>query len=93
VCRPDERESVKQQLEELLLAGRLPITLKNIEVITTDAITNIKQMINERSADAGLVIIGLREEAVKHEGVSLFKGYEKLGMTLYVNSVEQKKIE
>jgi amino acid transporter len=93
ICRPEAHEQVKQELESLLLTGRLPITMKNIEIISDTMNRNVKEMINERSSDAGLVIIGLREEAVKHNGVELFTGYDKLGMTLFVNSADEKKIE
>jgi amino acid transporter len=93
VSKTTEREAVRQKLEELLLSGRLPITLKNIEIVLNDGDTNVVQLINEKSAEAGLVIIGLREEAVKHEGINLFAGYERLGHTLFVNAFEKKKIE
>jgi len=93
ICKPEEKGEVKQKLEDLLLSGRLPITLKNIEIISDAKDKNIKDMINEKSSKAGLVIIGLREEAIKHDGINLFTGYDSTGLTLFVHSIGEKKIE
>jgi len=93
VCKPGELEETKKNIEELLQSGRLPITLKNVEMITEDQDTNIKKIVCEKSAIAGLTIIGFRVESVKHFGPELFRGFETIGTTLFVNSVGQKYIE
>ena len=80
-------------MEELVATGRLPITSKNIEIITEEEGINIKSLINQRSSDAGLVILGFREEQIKHSGKAVFEGYDDLGSVLYVNSHNQKEIE
>ena len=48
----------------LFLEKRSPITAKNIEIIPENENVNIKSLINERSSDAGLVILGFRDEQV-----------------------------
>jgi hypothetical protein len=93
VCKPADHDAVRKKLETLMSSGRLPITLKNIEVISNAMNRNVKELINEKSGGAGLVIIGLREEAIRHEGISLFTGYERIGMTVFVNSCEEKTID
>lgn len=93
ICKPEEQEEVRKELENLLITGRLPITTNHIEVVTNSMDTSVKELICDRSEEAGLVILGLREEAVHHEGIDLFKGYEKLGSVLFVNSVAKKKIK
>jgi amino acid transporter len=93
VCKPNEKEVVQKAMEKLLLTGRLPITLKNVEFITDQKGVSLKEMISEKSGLAGLTMIGFRGEMVKHHGADLFLGYEKLGMTLFVNSQGQKSIE
>jgi amino acid transporter len=93
VCKPNEKENVKKAMETLLHTGRLPITLKNVEFITDHQGVSLKSLITEKSALAGLTIIGFREEMVKHYGAELFLGYEKIGMTLFVNSQGQKRID
>lgn len=93
VCKPEEKEQVKENLEKLLQTGRLPITIKNVEIVSQQIDLNIKSYICEKSAEAGLTIIGYREESVKHYGTELFTGYESLGTTVFVNSFDQKEIE
>ena len=66
VCTPAEEASVRQNLEDLLLTGRLPITIKNVEIITDKQSVHISTLINQRSSKAGLTIIGFREEMLKH---------------------------
>ena len=53
----------------------------------------IQSLINEKSHDAALTILGFREERLKHEGSELFLGYEKVGDILFVDSIGQKEIE
>lgn len=93
VAKPEDQDEVREELQNLLQSGRLPITMKNIEMITEAEERNIKYVINEKSADAGLVIIGILQDAIKHEGINLFTGYDQIGLTLFVNSVVEKKIE
>ncbi len=93
VCREGDMNQVKLQMDDLLKSGRLPITSRNIEVIVHDIDVPVKEIINKYSADAGLTLIGFREERLRHQGVNLFKGYDSLGNILFVNSFNQKTIE
>lgn len=93
VCKPQDLEKTRKNIEELLQSGRLPITFKNVEMVTQDEETNIKKIVCEKSAKAGLTIIGFHSDSIKHSGGSLFKGYESIGTTIFVNSVSQKYIE
>ena len=40
-----------------------------------------------------LTIIGFGEEVARHEGAAIFKTYESIGNTLFVNAAEQIKIK
>ena len=93
ICKKEEEEQTRLNLEELVQTGRLPITSKNIQVITQNPDMNIRQMIIEHSSLAGLTIIGFRGELLKHDGGKVFQGYEDLGDVLFVNSHSQKEIE
>ncbi|HRX97337.1 MAG TPA: amino acid permease [Bacteroidales bacterium] len=93
VCKPEEREKVKANLDQLLQSGRLPITQKNVEIISEANGQHIKKLITEKSRDAGITIVGFREESLKHYGIDLFKGYESVGNMLFVNSFGEKPIE
>lgn len=93
ICKPDKLVETQKRMEELVQTGRLPITAKNIEIITETENVNIKSLINQLSSDAGLVILGFREEQIKHDGERVFQGYDDLGTVLFVNSNNQKAIE
>jgi hypothetical protein len=89
--RDNGNESVKQ-LIKVVKNGRLPISLKNIEFIQLDEETNPRDIINAKSARAGLTMIGLLNEQLKHEGEKVFQGYDKLGDVLFVNARQEKSI-
>lgn len=93
VCKKEEEEEIRKNLEELVQTGRLPITSKNIQIITRTPDRNIRELITEHSALAGLTIIGFRSELLKHEGGKIFQGYDEMGDILFVNSHSQKEIE
>ena len=83
----------KTRLNLLIEAGKLPIAPKNIEIIERKENLDTKEIINTKSRDADLTIIGIRDELLKHEGVSVFEGYQNIGNTLFVNAAEQKNIK
>jgi len=93
VCDEGEIQKTKDQLNEIVLSGRLPITEKNIEVIEKKEGVTIKSLINEKSSDAALTILGFREELLKHEGIDMFLGYDKVGDILFVDAISKKEIE
>jgi amino acid transporter len=85
----DERD----KLFAIIEAGQLPISPNNIEVIPRKQSTDTIQIINEKSRDADLTIIGFRDELVKHSGTEVFKGFDNIGNTLFVNAAHQKEIK
>ncbi len=86
-------EETKSRMNELLNTGRLPITEKNMEIIVLDENQSIKELINSRSSEAGLCIIGFRGEKIKDLGEEVFSGYENLKTVIFVNSGDQKLLE
>ncbi|WP_372774586.1 amino acid permease [Mangrovibacterium sp.] len=92
VSKPEEIEESKVELQELITKGRLPITLKNIEILKEEPGVSIRQMINQRSIEAGLVITGFRGDYLKHEGRKIFEGFDSNAI-LFVNSHDEKAIE
>ncbi len=92
ICKPEKIEETMEKHQELVATGRLPITSKNINIIPEDPNKNVKEVINEFSADAGLTLIGFRGDLLKHMGEQLFLGYDDLGSVLFVCSHSQKDI-
>lgn len=92
ICEENEVVKVRKELEHLVITGRLPITIHNIEIVRQPKEKSVKTIINEKSADAALTIIGLREESIRHDGKQVFEGYDSVGSVLFVNSHDQKEI-
>ncbi len=86
-------DTEREHLYQLIKTGQLPISTQNIEVIARDPELDTRSVINEKSQDADLTILGFREEAVKHNGKDVFAGYGNIGNLLFVNAVEQKEIK
>jgi hypothetical protein len=93
VCKPEDEKAVRKDMEELVTTGRLPITAANIEVIPQQTDVSAKSLINLKSYDAALTMIGFRKETLKHAGVDLFKGFDNLGTVLFVNAHKMRSIE
>lgn len=90
----------KQELEEktialnnLIKAGRLPISQNNIQIITSEKESSHKDIINEHSEDADLTIIGFNDTNIKKKGIETFTRFDKLGDILFVNASELKEIQ
>ena len=90
---PDgQQEEVKRELEERIAAGRLPITLTNIEIVKHPEHQTLSDLITERSHNAGLTIIGFRDEILKHETAKFFTDFQEVGDILFVNASQSKEI-
>jgi hypothetical protein len=86
ICHANQLAETKKLMHNLVISGRLPITPQNINLIVQEPDITAKSIINENSQNAGLTLIGIREEMVKHEKEKLFEGYDKLGTVLFVHS-------
>lgn len=93
ICKEDEISTVKKEMNELIEKGRLPITLQNIKILTTDSGKSFKFIINDHSYNAGLTIIGFHEDSLRNLDTNTFDGYDDLGNILFVNSFKKKIIE
>ncbi|MCL3781493.1 amino acid permease [Prolixibacteraceae bacterium JC049] len=93
ICIEEEPEEVQKNMKELVKKGRIPITDKNIEIIKQEPTVSPKKLINEKSKNAGLVLIGMRQEMIKHQKEEVFEGYDDIGTTLFVFSSGQKEIK
>ncbi|MDR0419685.1 MAG: amino acid permease [Prevotellaceae bacterium] len=91
--KPEETDVLKADLEERIATGRLPITMKNIEMVTLDEHQSINEAIAIRSSRAGLTIIGFRDEIIKHEREKFFTAFHDMGDILFVNASQYKEIE
>jgi len=91
---PEETlDTERDKLFDLIRTGQLPIAPQNIEVIPRKQDIEVRTIIAGKSRDADLSIVGIRSESVKHRGMEVFKGYEAIGNTLFVNASQEKQIK
>jgi amino acid transporter len=93
MCAPGTEEQTKEELDNLIESGRLPITLTNIEIIAPPGNQPIHEIITNHSKHAGLTLIGFREEQIKHEGDEFFNSFPDMGDILFVNASGSKEIK
>ncbi len=89
----DSIDEERERLFLLIQTGQLPISPKNIEFITQKSAMSIKNVINQKSKDADLTIVGFIEKTVEHLGAQAFEGYGDIGNVLFVNAAASKKIK
>ena len=91
-CQPGQYEETRIKITELVKTGRLPITAKNIEIITEDPGMTMKSLINEKSSSAALIMTGFSIQGLKHNWDAVLNGYDETGTIIFVNSHNQKEI-
>jgi hypothetical protein len=92
VCAEEDAEEQRGKMLEMIKTGRLPISANNIEIISKAEGVSEKDIINQKSRDADLTIVGFQYEQVKHAGHETFMGYDKIGNVLFVNARSEKTI-
>ena len=88
-----EISEVEGVLLELIKTGRLPISPNNVELIPQQEGVAIKEIINQKSKDADLTMVGFRSESIKQREMELFEGFEDIGNILFINTTKEKEIE
>lgn len=92
IYQTEEANQRKEELQELIKEGRLPISLANINLISADSGKKTRDIIGQISVDSDLTFIGFRHEQLKTEGHHIFTGYESLGNALFVSANKKKEI-
>jgi amino acid transporter len=82
----------EEKLQNLIVRGRLAITVKNIQTLEEQPGISISEMVNRHSSEAGLVLTGFHGDHLRHSGRKIFEGYE-IDSMLFVNSHDEKVIE
>jgi amino acid transporter len=90
------REQVRQQraqLYEMITSGRIPISPKNLQVIGTDERSDFTRLVEGRSREADLVILGFTPERLEEKGMDLLVRHPSLEDVLFVSAQERIIIE
>jgi len=92
IYQPEAITRRQEELKLLIKEGRLPISLANINLISSGGDKGTREIIGEISVDSDLTIIGFRHEQISAEGYQLFTNYNKLGNVLFVSANKKKEI-
>lgn len=83
----------RTRLREMIAAGRLPITEKNLRIIGTDDQVDYNKLVEQRSASADLAICGFTDERLREKGPDYFLRHPGLRDVLWVQAQQQLLIE
>ncbi|MDA0194314.1 MAG: amino acid permease [Bacteroidetes bacterium] len=87
-----EMADQQERMIKLINEGRLPISANNIELITISPEVNLKEIINTKSCDADLTLIGFKTELVKQLEDHAFEGFDEMGNVLFINAHKETEI-
>ena len=90
---PTEKIETETKLTELIKEGRLPISPTNIQLIPQLKEEKVDLIINKKSADADLTIVGYNSEQIEEESDITFSKYPDIGNILFVSAFKEKTIE
>ncbi len=82
----------RAKLMEMITAGRLPISAKNLRIIPTDDQVDFEHLVQDRSADADLVIMGFTEQRLRDKGTQLLRRHPSLREVLFVAAAHEVEI-
>jgi len=89
----DDIQRYEKELKMSISNGVLPVSARNIEVIERKQEIPIKTIINQRSQDDDLLMIGFNHEILKQKGMEYFSGFDQVGNILFVQAAKQIKLE
>lgn len=88
IVSPEEMENKASELRRLVAAGRIPVSAKNVELIPEPDPGGRRNLINQRSRSADLVVLGFQGALLRRAREELFTGYPNLGNMLFVNTTK-----
>ncbi|MDR2918990.1 MAG: amino acid permease [Tannerella sp.] len=88
----EQTDLLKKKLEELIEAGRMPITMANVEIVIIREGESLKDIVTLQSREAGLTIIGFHDKDIRHKSEKFFTSFDGIGDVLFVNASQIKDI-
>jgi amino acid transporter len=82
----DEVDEQRRRLLEMVNTGRLPISAKNLRIIPTDDRVDFRQLVEDNSATADLVVFGFTESRIDEKGPEVFLRHPGLRDVLFVSA-------
>ena len=88
-----EAKERTEEIQEMISEGRLLISPKNVLVIPTEDTIDFERLVEARSTDADLVLVGFTEERLERRGAEVFRRFPSLRDVLFVSAEETIFIE
>ena len=89
----EEVKSQRKRFLTMIAEGRLPISHKNIQFIPIDSREAFQSAVEERSAQADLVIRGVSDQALRESATEALLRHQNLSTILLVCAAERVTIE
>jgi hypothetical protein len=86
IYQEHEIEEKRAELLQRIKSGRIPISVKNINIIAQKEGVTSKSIINEHSQSSDLTIIGFSSRAATKDASLVIDGYPDIGNVLFVNA-------
>jgi nucleotide-binding universal stress UspA family protein len=91
---PEERvRKEEKEFVDNLAEGRLPIGESNIEFLASDESAAFRALVEKRSADADLVIMGATVDRLRDHGRTLLEKHPELPNVLFVAAFDKVRID
>ena len=81
-------EEEVERLNELIIRGRIPISLKNVKQIPLSKDLQFDELVNQYSESADLVITGFSLRKMQHDSGTFLKGFSRIKDILFVRASE-----
>ena len=78
----------REEINEMISEGRLLISEKNVLVIPTDGTIDFERLVEARSSEADLVMIGFEDSRLRLKGGEVFMDFPELRDVLFVSAEE-----
>lgn len=93
IYRDGERAAREARIQELIQAGRIPISEQNIEMVEEMPGDLREELIDARSKYADLTFIGFNDADIRREGIKLFEAHHGIGNILFVDAHDEVALD
>jgi len=82
-----------EQLHTMIREGRIPVSPRKVEIIGTDDRIDFSSLVQAKSSEADLVVMGFTEERLRQKGTELLVRHPSLNEVLWVAAHERISME
>jgi amino acid transporter len=82
-----------EQLHTMIREGRIPVSPRKVEIIGTDDRIDFSSLVQAKSSEADLVVMGFTEERLRQKGSELLLRHPSLNEVLWVAAHERISME